>query len=311
MRRQILIGLIGAVCLFSHTAVNASDRGFVISKITTEYYSEDFLSTIEELRKIDINSEDDIYFKQVFDCLDDYSAYYTAEELHEQRVPDEYEMISASFSEGVAVIKIDRFATGVDEKFSEYMSRCREENIKELVLDLTGCPGGYISVMNNIANHIMPKGIVLTAKFKNEEKIYYSELEECPFDEIFVRVSAQTASAAEILAAGLQEAGVAVVSGVNTYGKTSIQSFYTLESGGAFKLTCGEYLTRNGTDISETGVVPDIFDYSYSENIGWNDLTGQRMTSFIWLPKAAGMAYDAENYFVGPKLSPKNLKTRN
>ena len=88
---------------------------------------------------------------------------------------------------------------------------------------------------------------------------------------ISLKVSTQTASAAEILAAGLQETGVAKVVGVNTYGKTSIQSFHRLESGAAFKLTCGEYLTRNGNDISKTGVIPDIVDYSYPVKIRWND----------------------------------------
>ena len=249
----------------------ASERNTVISKINTDYYCEDLQDTISKIDAVDTSLNDEQYLKDVFGCLDDYSEYYTPKEYNAKVIVDGNGMISAALSKKEIVVKINRFGTGVDEVFSDYMEKCEKEKTKKLILDLTECPGGYVHVMNAIANEIMPSGKIMTAKFKNREETYYSELEKCPFEEIVVKVSSQTASAAEILAAGLQEAGVATIIGVNTYGKTSIQSFHRLESGAAFKLTCGEYLTRNGNDISKTGVVPDIVDYSYPVKIRWND----------------------------------------
>jgi len=252
-------------------AVYASDRNYVINEINSQYYSNNNTAVIDSILAIDINQEDDSYLKDVFSCLDENSEYYTAEEYESRVISDSNMMISASLLNEKIEVKIEKFGNGVEDIFSEYVTICKKKRIKKIILDLTECPGGYVHVMNSIANEIMPKGKVMTAKFRNNEQVYYSELEKCPFDEIIVKVSSQTASAAEILAAGLQEAGVAKVVGVNTYGKTSIQSFHRLESGAAFKLTCGEYLTRNGNDISKTGVIPDIVDYSYPVKIRWND----------------------------------------
>ena len=257
--------------VFSNVKASASNRNFVINEINTQYYLSQNSEIVDAILQIDVSLEDDDYLKKVFECLDEHSEYYTKDEYESQVVYGNNGMISASLSKEEIIIKINRFGSGVDQIFLEYMQKCKKERTKRLVLDLTECPGGYVHVMNVIANEIMPKGKVMTAKFRNNEQVYYSELERCPFDEIIVKVSSQTASAAEILAAGLQEAGVAKVIGVNTYGKTSIQSFYRLESGAAFKLTCGEYLTRNGNDISKTGVIPDIVDYSYPVKIRWND----------------------------------------
>lgn len=261
---SILIGL------FLPLTVVASDRNIVINSINAEYYSESIEDTIQDIQSIDVNLSDEEYFRKIFSCLDDYSIYYSRDE-YINNVTTNNNSIEAEISNECIEIRINRFSYGIEKYFSEYLIKAKDRKIRKMELDLTSCPGGYISVMNAIANEIMPKGKVMTAKFKNREQVYYSELEKCPFDEIIVKVSSQTASAAEILAAGLQEAGVAKVVGVNTYGKTSIQSFHRLESGAAFKLTCGEYLTRNGNDISKTGVIPDMVDYSYPVKIRWND----------------------------------------
>lgn len=265
------------ICIFLVTDSEccAFERNAVISTINDEYYSDDYAESINKIKTIDITLDDDTYLQQVFECLDSYSQYYTKEQYENQAVFDTNGMIAATIEKNEIHVKIDRFGEGVAEIFSEYIKRCKEKKIRKLILDLTECPGGYVHVMNAIANEIMPEGNVLTAKFRNKERVYTSNLKKCPFDEIIVKVSSQTASAAEILAAGLQESGVAAVIGVNTYGKTTIQSVHSLESGAVFKLTCGKYLTRNGNDISKTGVIPDVVDYSYPVKIRWNDYCKQ------------------------------------
>ena len=261
------------LCIFlvSANTSYASERNVVISKINTEYYCDDLESVVNSVIAVDVSLDDDEYLKKVFECLDEHSKYYTKEEYKTDILTDSTNMISASIFKNEIDVKITRFGEGIELMLFEYIQKCKARNIDKLVLDLTECPGGYVHVMNEIANEIMPKGKIMTAKFKDNEQVYYSDLENCPFDEITVKVSSQTASAAEILAAGLQEAGVATVIGVNTYGKTSIQSLYKLENGGAFKLTCGEYLTRSDKDISQIGVIPDVVDYSYPVKIRWND----------------------------------------
>lgn len=266
-----LIGVLPVIIVTLSIVCFANDRNRVISTINSNYYTDDMSKVVESISKIDATMSDEQYLKSVFECLDEYSVYYTKEEYTSQVVTESSGMISALLYKNDIVVEINRFGNGVETTFSEYMKKCRENGIKKMTLDLTECPGGYVHVMNSIANEIVPEGRIMIAKFKNSEQEYFSELEKCPFEEITVKVSSKTASAAEILAAALQESGVATVVGVNTYGKTSIQSFHMLESGAAFKLTCGEYLTGSGNDISKTGVVPDIVDYSYPVKIRWNN----------------------------------------
>lgn len=260
------------IVIYALTFVSAyaADRGFVISKINREYYTENMGEVVENIQKIDKTLDDDEYFKRVFECLDKYSVYYTKAEYEKSVISDAGGMISANILNDEIEVKIDRFGNGVEDIFDQYMDICAEKNIRKLTLDLSDCPGGYVHVMVSIANRIMPEGKIMTAKFKSNEKVYYSELKEPFFESIAVKISSKTASAAEILAAGLKESGAAVITGVNSYGKTSIQSIYRLENGGAFKLTCGNYLTRDGNDITEIGVKPDIVDFKYPVKVRWN-----------------------------------------
>ena len=268
--KSVAAFLVCVFLIFQHICY-ASERNTVMSTINNDYYCEDLNSVIEAISEIDTSMRDEEYLKSVFSCLDEHSEYYTPDEYVSQLVTGNSGMISASLYKNEIEVKINRFADGAEDTFFEYADKCEQEGIRKLTLDLTECPGGYVHVMNAIANVIMPKGRIMIAKFKNSERVYCSESEKCPFDEIIVKVSSHTASAAEILAAGLQDSGAAKVVGVNTYGKTSIQSLHRLESGAAFKITSGEYLTRNGSDISKTGVIPDIVDYSYPIKIRWND----------------------------------------
>jgi carboxyl-terminal processing protease len=71
-------------------------------------------------------------------------------------------------------------------------------------------------------------------------------------------VNRGSASASEIVAAGLAENGRAVVVGQRTYGKAAVQSLRELSNGAALKLTTATYLTPRGHDLLGTGVRPGI-----------------------------------------------------
>ena len=74
-----------------------------------------------------------------------------------------------------------------------------------------------------------------------------------------VLVNSGTASAAEILAAALQESGRAIVIGENTFGKGRVQTLLGLADGSGLSLTTNSYLTRLGKNIHGVGVAPDFY----------------------------------------------------
>lgn len=133
----------------------------------------------------------------------------------------------------------------------------REENVRGIILDLRSNTGGYLDVTLDIANQIVPAGVVLrTVNQAGHTRTHASVLREVPFDSIVVLVNQFTASAAEVIASALQDSGAAVVVGETTFGKGLVQTMYFLQTGGALKLTTEEYFRRNGGTINDIGVTP-------------------------------------------------------
>jgi len=75
---------------------------------------------------------------------------------------------------------------------------------------------------------------------------------------LVVLVDSGTASAAEIVAAALQDRNRAVIVGGRTFGKAAVQDLTELSDGSALELTTGYYLTPNGKRLEGQGIEPDI-----------------------------------------------------
>jgi carboxyl-terminal processing protease len=75
---------------------------------------------------------------------------------------------------------------------------------------------------------------------------------------LVVLIDRGTASAAEIVAAALQDRNRAVIVGERTFGKAAVQDLTELSNGAAIELTIGYYLTPNGKRLEGKGLDPDI-----------------------------------------------------
>lgn len=188
--------------------------------------------------------------------------------------------VSGGILEGnVGYIKISSFSSNTVEEFTEISSMIKEEGVRNLILDLRNNPGGLVVAAADIAKQIIPEGKIIDVKYRDEtlDYTYYSELKETPF-RIVTLVNENTASAAEILASSIQDSGVGILMGEQTYGKAVIQSTYSLLNGMVFKLTIGQYVTRNGNEIDHVGLTPDINVSNYTKKI---DTTGYTKFDFL------------------------------
>ena len=130
------------------------------------------------------------------------------------------------------------------------------------ILDLRSNPGGLLDQAVGLTDLFLERGEVVSQRGRRRTDIerYYAR----PGDAangvpIIVLVDAGSASAAEIVAAALQDHRRALVMGERTFGKGSVQTLIPLGRGAtALRLTTARYYTPSGRSVQEGGVTPDI-----------------------------------------------------
>ena len=166
---------------------------------------------------------------------------------------------SAELKGNIGYIQITTFNSTTTDEFTDALDWMREKNIKKIILDLRNNGGGLVSSSVEIAQQIVKKGKIIDVKFRDTKYnvTYESKLDKPEFD-FAVLVNEHTASASEILASAIQDSKDGTLIGTKTFGKAVIQNTYPLSNGSVFKLTTGQYVTRNGKEINHIGLTPDV-----------------------------------------------------
>ena len=137
----------------------------------------------------------------------------------------------------------------------------RNKKIKGYVLDLRNNPGGLLTKAINITDFFLNDGEIVSTKGRNiseTRKFFARSGDEVNGKPIVVLINNGSASASEIFAGALKDHKRAIILGVNSYGKGSVQSIIPLQNGGGIRLTISKYYLPSGKSISEVGVTPDI-----------------------------------------------------
>ena len=104
---------------------------------------------------------------------------------------------------------------------------------------------------------LLPEGVIFrTTAYNGKEKEYTSDA-GCVDLPMAVLVNADSYSAAEFLAAQLQESAGAAVVGEQTSGKGYSQMLFDLPDGSAMGLSTARYFTGSGKSLIGTGLTPD------------------------------------------------------
>lgn len=164
----------------------------------------------------------------------------------------------------VGYVRLKQFQANTSADLEAALSDLRKSGeIKGLVLDLRGNPGGLLDQAARVADKFISDGpIVATVGNPSEgrdEKSAHADGTE-PNYPIALLVNGSSASASEIVAGAMKNHDRAVVIGDTTFGKGSVQLVFTdLPDKAALKLTIAQYLTEPGDiSIQGTGVTPDI-----------------------------------------------------
>jgi carboxyl-terminal processing protease len=165
---------------------------------------------------------------------------------------------------GYGYVRVRSFVERTDKDLRAVLDRLRDESggtIQGLVLDLRDNPGGLLDQAVRVADEWLSGGLVVYTKGRSDDQRQEfragSESDQ-PAYRMVVLVNAGSASASEIVAGALQDQKRALVLGVQTFGKGSVQTVFPLEDGSGLRLTTALYYTPGGRSIQEVGIAPDV-----------------------------------------------------
>lgn len=158
----------------------------------------------------------------------------------------------------IATIQITEFDEVTLSQFESSLNEAKQEGMKGLVLDLRDNPGGSLQTVVAVANHILPKGLVVYTEDRDGRRKEYTCDGRDELDvPLVVLVNGNSASASEILAGSIKDYKKGTILGTTTFGKGIVQRIFAISDGSAVKLTISHYYTPSGADIHGVGIAPD------------------------------------------------------
>jgi carboxyl-terminal processing protease len=166
---------------------------------------------------------------------------------------------------GIGYIHLTQFqettAQEVDDAIDSF------PNLKGLVFDLRGNPGGLLSQAVEVCDHLLAKGQNIVSQRgraypdQNYTATHGNDGKTFP---IVVLVNRSTASAAEIVSGALQDHDRALIVGETTFGKGLVQTVYNLSENTGLALTTYHYYTPSGRLIQRNYTGVSLYDYYYN-----------------------------------------------
>ncbi|HEY42506.1 MAG TPA: hypothetical protein G4O11_00805 [Anaerolineae bacterium] len=160
----------------------------------------------------------------------------------------------------IGVIFITLFSEKTPEEVEQTYQNLVDRGAERLVLDLRENAGGLLDSAIEVARFFLPEGLVLIEEKRggSEEQYLVKSPGKASDIPIAVLVNQNTASAAEVVAAALQENGRAPIIGARTYGKGSVQLVLELHDGSSLHVTSSRWQTPTGLILDGRGLQPDF-----------------------------------------------------
>lgn len=181
------------------------------------------------------------------------------EQISLERAPQpERTVESKTLDGGIIYVRIRRFGPKTAEEVKRALGPI--ETKTGLIIDLRDNQGGVFEEAVRLADHFLAKGVIVSTisrrqKARTERARPKGAWIAAP---IAILVNGRTASAAEVLAAGLADNDRATLVGTHTYGKGTVQTLIELEDGSALTLTVAEYRTPSGRSLDGLGIRPNV-----------------------------------------------------
>lgn len=177
--------------------------------------------------------------------------------------------VTVSRDGGIAIFRVGSFNQSTTELIAGELRKAGERPITGVVLDLRGNPGGLLEQAVTLADLFVREGPISATVGRHPASHQFFAATGraiAPRVPIVVLVNGGSASAAEILAATLQDTGRAVVVGSASYGKGTVQTVLRLPNDGELTLTWARLVTPAGYLLQNHGVVPTLCTSDLADN---------------------------------------------
>lgn len=160
----------------------------------------------------------------------------------------------------IGYVSLYQFNAIATDRLTGAVEDLLDQGAQSIILDLRNNPGGFLDQAVSVSDLFLPRSLVLI------ERTVEGDVEEFRVDSgdlaedvpLVVLVNEGSASAAEIVAAAIQDNERGVLIGETTFGKGSVQLIYNLSDEGQLRVTYARWFTPDDESISENGVAPDI-----------------------------------------------------
>lgn len=191
----------------------------------------------------------------------------------------------------VAYIKIPYFEKGTATALKSALAAVRSSGTKHLIIDLRGNAAGSVEEATAAADELLTNGLITSVAGAHVPAQQWQADRATDYDgEVEVLTDNSTAAGAEIFAAAIHGNGRGKVVGITTYGKSIMQKFVPLPSGGGVYMTVAHYTTPDLKPIKDGGIRPDVIvDLAAQALRGSTDVNSEQPKEDLILNKALSL----------------------
>ncbi|MGN1063458.1 MAG: S41 family peptidase [Alphaproteobacteria bacterium] len=135
------------------------------------------------------------------------------------------------------------------------------DKLTGFILDLRNNPGGLLDQAVGVSDVFLSRGEIVSTRSRNPEDTMRFSASDGDMTNglpVVVLINEGSASASEIVAGALQDHKRAVIVGLKSFGKGSVQTVRSIPGFGGMRITTARYYTPSGNSIQAKGITPDI-----------------------------------------------------
>ncbi|MBW3604383.1 MAG: S41 family peptidase [Actinobacteria bacterium] len=159
----------------------------------------------------------------------------------------------------IGYVRLLQFANNSGQRVRREVDELLADGARGIVLDLRANPGGLLDEAVSVASVFIEDGEIVAVEERGGQRESLSAVDDA-FEDVplAMLIDENSASASEIVAGAIQDAGRGALVGETTFGKGSVQTIARFSDGSGAKFTTARYFTPSGDSIEGVGVEPEV-----------------------------------------------------